>query len=267
MKRLTFFILFLLVILIFVLSINHINKIAQEENNESRVFGFDTASLTEEEKANLIIKYENDFPERYFQAYKKNPELSDFVLGYLNKTEYDNEVDLYISNLASEGLFPHFLQWDFPWAYEPYGKGVIGLDGCGPTSLSMVYIALTGDLTYNPSKMAKFSLENGYFDKLNDITLWTLMSEGSEELGLKSKELALDELIMKKYLSEEAYLILSMGPGDFTNKGHFIVIYDYNEEGFMIKDPNSRIKSDKIWPYSLIENQIRNIWAISLKEI
>ena len=36
-----------------------------------------------------------------------------------------------------------------------------------------------------------------------------------------------------------------MGPGDFTNSGHFIVIYDYSRKKFSVNDPFSYTNSSK----------------------
>ena len=41
-------------------------------------------------------------------------------------------------------MIPHLYQVDPVWANEPYAGGTIGENGCGPTRLAMVYVALTG---------------------------------------------------------------------------------------------------------------------------
>ena len=51
-----------------------------------------------------------------------------------------------------------------------------------------------------------------------------------------------------------------MLPGDFTTKGHFIVIVGA-EEGFRVNDPNSRIRSNQLWSYERLSTQIGNLWA------
>lgn len=209
-----------------------------------------------------IINNRELYPERLIESVKNNTELIDFALNYPEKKgTFNKNIDL--SHKYDKGEFPLFIQWDEDWGYANYGQGVIGLDGCGPTCLSMVYVALTGDQSMNPQALAEFSTDNGYIDTNNDITLWTLMSEGAEKLGLKSEEIPLNENIMIRELSEGHPIITSMGPGDFTTTGHFIVIYDYIDGHFLIKDPNSRSRSQKKWSYSTIEAQIKNLWAFS----
>lgn len=219
--------------------------------------------LSANSKIQQIINNKELYPDRLIESLKHNSELVDFAFDYPEKKGTFNEhIDL--SDKYREGQIPLFMQWDKEWGYAPYGQeGVIGLDGCGPTSLSMVYVGLTGDLSYNPQVLAEFSERNGYLDRKTDLTLWALMSEGAKKLGLDSKELPLDENTMVKELSKGHPIICSMGPGDFTTTGHFIVIYDYADGYFKINDPNSRSRSEKKWSYSDIKTQIKNLWAFS----
>ena len=56
-----------------------------------------------------------------------------------------------------------------------------------------------------------------------------------------------------------------MRPGDFTTEGHFIVIYGYDEEGFLVHDPNSRLRSEEEWTFQTLYPQIKNLWAYSME--
>ncbi|NLJ40801.1 MAG: hypothetical protein GX352_04225 [Clostridiales bacterium] len=227
---------------------------AEQEDVES--------SLSAKSKIQYIINNKDLYPDRLIESLKHNPELVDFAFDYPEKKgTYNNDIDL--SKRYTKGQIPLFIQWEKDWGYASYGDGVIGLDGCGPTSLSMVYIGLTGDLSYNPKALAAFSETNGYLDTKNDITLWTLMSEGAKVLGLESKELPLDENIMIRELSNGHPIICSVGPGNFTTTGHFIVVYDYVDGHFLINDPNSLARSQQEWDYSEIESEIKNLWAFS----
>ena len=46
-----------------------------------------------------------------------------------------------------------------------------------------------------------------------------------------------------EYSMQNGYYV--EGSGDFTLSGHFIVIYGYDSEGFMINDPNCIARSSK----------------------
>ena len=54
----------------------------------------------------------------------------------------------------TKGEVPALYQTDEQWADVPYAEGTVGDSGCGPTALTMVYIALTGHTDYDPAAMA-----------------------------------------------------------------------------------------------------------------
>lgn len=68
---------------------------------------------------------------------------------------------------------------------------------------------------------------------------WDLFTKGGTKLGLSVRELPLDESVMKNALQQGDSIILSVGEGDFTTKGHFIVVTGYADEGFKVNGPNS----------------------------
>ena len=94
-------------------------------------------------------------------------------------------------------------------------------------------------------------------------TDWTLMTAGTSELGINSAQLTnWSEDTLKSELSAGHPIICSMGPGDFTNQGHFIVLSGLTEEGkVLINDPNSKINSRKKWDLNTIINQMNAAWS------
>lgn len=209
-----------------------------------------------------ILQNPGQYPARLLESLARNPELLDFTLDYPDKKGTSgNRIDL--SGKYEAGQIPLLMQWDEDWGYAPYGEGFIALDGCGPTCLSMVAVGLTGDTSLNPKAVAAFSEKNGYLDAGTGSTLWTLMSEGAQKLGLSSRELPLDESRMARELSEGHPIVCSLRPGDFTTVGHFIVLYGYENGEFLIRDPNSRSRSEETWSYQTLRPQIRNLWAFS----
>ena len=87
------------------------------------------------------------------------------------------------------------------------------------------------------------------------------MATGSAHFGLKSEEIGLDENGMAAALADGKVLICSMGPGDFTDGGHYIVLTGHSDMGFSICDPNSPKRSAQTWTFDRLKNQIRNVWA------
>lgn len=202
-----------------------------------------------------------DYPDSLIELLERNPETKDFVLSYplekdaihgINLSEYDN----------SEAV-PLFLQWDKRWGYKKYGSDVAGLTACGPVCLSMCAYYLTGDENMSPDKIIDFAIENNYYVK-GSGSLWTLISEGGEKLGLEVEELPLDKNTIVRSLENGNPVICVMGKGHFTTTGHFIVLTGVDENGnFTVNDPNSISNSSKSWSYETISGEIKNLWSVS----
>lgn len=87
------------------------------------------------------------------------------------------------------------------------------------------------------------------------------MSEGAGSMGLNVKEISLDEERMIENLLAGNPIICIMGPGDFTDSGHFIVLTGYKDGGFTVNDPNSYRNSGKIWTFDELRHQVRGLWV------
>lgn len=125
----------------------------------------------------------------------------------------------------------------------------------------MAYVFLTGKKDYDPASMCALSEREGYVD--SGMTSWGLMNEGVRLLGLDSRELPADAAAVKDALAAGSLVIASVGPGDFTTTGHFIVLAGADDAGcFTIHDPNSAERSAKAWDAQQVLSQCRNLWAI-----
>lgn len=196
-------------------------------------------------------------PERLLEMVINNVETIDFAAAYPEKHDERYEIDL--AGEIADGTVPLLLQWDERWGYSSYGDGLLGYTGCGPTCLSMVAIYLTGDVTLTPKEVANYADRAGYYT--NGVgSAWSLMGEGCAEFGLTGTEMAVSEKNMTDKLAEGHPLICAMGPGDFTDNGHFIVISGYENGEFVVNDPNSPIRSSRTWSYAALSGQIKNVW-------
>lgn len=213
----------------------------------------------QQEKAQALDK--RIYPKELIDLLEKNEETYDFVINYPENKERDFTIDL--SEEIKQERIPLLMQWDERWGYKKYGSNMIALTGCGPTCLSMVYIGLTGDDSMNPKEMAKFSEKSGYYTE--NGTAWSFMTEGAGILGLSAEELSLDENCIKQRLSEGKPIICSVGAGDFTTQGHFIVLTSVDKNGnILLNDPNSRKNSEQAWEYTRLERQIKNLWSYTI---
>lgn len=200
----------------------------------------------------------HEYPAELLELLENNPETEEFVLNYPLEKNKKHNVDI---SQYSRDTVPLFMQWDRQWGYIKYGNNVAGLTACGPVCLSMVAYYFTGDAEMSPDKIIDFALKNNYYTA-GIGSKWTLISEGGIKLGLKVKELPLDENVMAKALNNGKIIIAVMRAGSFTTTGHFIVFTSYENGMFSVNDPNSHLNSEKLWAYEDIKDEFRNLWAI-----
>ena len=202
--------------------------------------------------------YDNreQYSEHLLSLVCNNPEMADFVRNY-NDAEHIAKGGL--TRKEKMQKIPLLLQWDKRWGYVNYGDNVLGLSGCAPTCLSMVVIGLTGNDAMTPDKIAEFATQNGYYVK-GTGTSWSIMTEGAEKLGVQGTQISLSRNRIKGELEKGNPIICSVGPGDFTTEGHFIVLSGYENGEIKVNDPNCRARST-LWDYEELQGQIRNLWA------
>lgn len=209
------------------------------------------------EQLDYIMKNKYNYTTDLIELAKRNSEAIQFVYDYPENK--DKKIDISIDKDIDCSGVPLFMQWDERWGYDKYGDGIIGINGCGPTCLSMVATYILKNNYMNPEWMANFSEESGYIS--DSGTLWALMSSGARKLGLESIEIPLDENRVYNNLEVGNPIICSVGPGDFTTEGHFIVLAGIEDGKIIINDPNSRKNSNKRWTFDEIKGQIKNLWV------
>ena len=203
---------------------------------------------------------EQGYPESLIALVERNPETKDFVLDY---PKYKGLEEIDISKDVMKGEIPHFLQWDERWGYETYGSDFLAVTGCGPTCLSMVTCGLTGDTQWNPYEVAKMAEDNGYYVDGSGSS-WDLMSSGAEKLGLTVSSVIFDAEHIRATLEAGQPIICVMGPGDFTDAGHFLVLTGVDKNGdIILQDPNSVERTKQHWDVQKLMNQMKNLWAYS----
>lgn len=199
------------------------------------------------------------YSDKILQCLAINSEMKQFVIDYPAKISIVFDGNFSVD--VPEDEIPLFLQFDEKWGYADYGNNIIGINGCGPTCLSMAYVYLKKDGNMNPIKVADFSVANGHLNENGD-TNWTLMTDGAVALGLTSEEITLSKESILSSLENGKVVICSMSPGDFTRNGHFILIREYKDGLFYVNDPNSEARSQVGWDYNRLSEQISNMWEI-----
>ena len=213
------------------------------------------------EKVREVMSRSEEYPDELLELLAGNEETVDFVLNY---PEMKDAAPAETVGEVEKGKIPLLLQWDERWGYAVYGDDMIAVNGCGPTAIAMIAAGLTGDDTITPYRVAQFSAENGYYavgfrHKLDPDDRWRAAVR-----NIWRRAGGLSESEIYSALENGHPIICSMNPGDFTTTGHFIVLTGTENGKIRVNDPNSRIRSEKLWDYSALEYQINNLWAYSL---
>lgn len=159
---------------------------------------------------------------------------------------------------------PHLYQWDLRWGYTPYDGDPFGMSGCGPVSLAMVYQGLTGKDDKTPYDMGQIALANGFVRELTG-TDDGFFFVGAEQVGLRCEALIASPESIRSALSEGKPLIVHVGPGAFSQVGHYFVLAGITGDGkAIVNDPYSVERSSQLWDVEQIAIEAITLYAYSL---
>lgn len=168
------------------------------------------------------------------------------------------------SDEVPPGEIPYLYQWDSRWGHTEYSSTAFALTGCCPTSMAMVYQGLTGKNDLSPYDMGLKAREGGYMAAY-DGTDSSYLTESVGEIGLTCETLGVDADSLRSALSDGALVICNVGPGDFTEGGHFFVITGRTDEGTLtIHDPYSAERSNRTWDEAVVLGQTMALYAYHL---
>lgn len=213
--------------------------------------------LYQNSKYRTIMKHKSQYPDAMIHSLDRNEDMLNFVYNYPQMKGH-----VYANSIGSiqKGIYPLLIQYDQRWGYGMYGDDVIGMNGCGPTCVSMVIAGLTGRSDITPFDVAQYAYDHGYYQ---EGTSWTFFTEGIKHYGITGRSIPLSHDSMKQAIMGGHPLICSMKPGDFTTTGHLILIKGIKNGMFMVNDPNSKKRSYRLWNYETLSKQIKNLWAFS----
>ena len=127
-----------------------------------------------DERYAQIVENAEKYPEKLLINLANNPEMIAFVADYKGNTRDYDKAELTEKELQEE--YPLFLQWDKRWGALAYGdESNVAISGCGPTTLAMAVVALTGNTQATPAAVAKFAMQEGYYMS-GTGTMWSLMT-------------------------------------------------------------------------------------------
>ena len=148
------------------------------------------------------------------------------------------------------------------YANDSYGNGTtIASAGSGPTAMAMVVATLT-DKEITPVDAANWSLDHGYRCYGNG-TYWSYFDAYAKANGLSCTQTNVNGSSIMSSLKAGDPVIVSVGPGTYTDSGHFVVLTGLTNDGKVsIIDPNSRIKSESTYDLDLFLREGTQQWTI-----
>ncbi len=154
--------------------------------------------------------------------------------------------------------FIYYNQTDALWAEEKYGSDRLGGYGCGPAAMAMVVSSLT-QFDMDPVLMAQHCVDHGYWAKKHGSYL-SIVPGTAEDFGLTCTSLSPEETdadLISQHLLSGSLVVALMGPGHFTNGGHFIVLRGVTLDGsVLVADSASRERSLTTWDPELILEEL-----------
>lgn len=136
-----------------------------------------------------------------------------------------------------------FLQGDPEWGSKSFtitGNRYQNMSnsGCGPTAASMV-VNYYADDTITPVEIADYTVKNGYRTRSSG-TAYGLFGALAEKYDVEYYEtFSSSEAYNWMTSKEDPLIICSMGPGNWTREGHYILLWKVEGENVFINDPGS----------------------------
>lgn len=214
-----------------------------------------------------VYEHKAELPAGTVETAQKNLSFAHFLYRYGNGATSPSSPKLTDAEL--QGGVPTLYQWDERWGFTPFGDSTIGVCGGGPTAVSMILIGITGDASATPTAVAEYAEDQGlYFSGYG--SMWGLVPWAADDFFSEAsghriyyEEVILDENALKDALDEGKIVSIVTSKGTFTKEeSGFIVLVDYNSEGFIIRDPLSEANTNKVWKFKEFEDEIVAIWAL-----
>lgn len=209
----------------------------------------------------LALSYVRNFPARYAPIVEGASDDAQAA-----PTGSDEQVALPTDSPSADvpgTNVPHLYQWDSRWGYTVYNGDAFGLSGCGPTSLAMVYQALTGKTDLTPYDMGQLAYEGDYVVEWKG-TASEFFADAAEGLGLKCEVLDPSADAIVQALKGGKPIVANLGEGTFTSYGHFFVLAGVADNGqIIVNDPYSATRSSRTWDPEVIASESLSLFAYS----
>lgn len=149
-------------------------------------------------------------------------------------------------------------QYDYPEAVCCLGgeDKSVATSGCGAACLSMAISFLTGDETQTPEILFREAYDRG--DYFGDGLSHAALDRLGEDYGVTGEWIGRDAAEIRHALETGCPIIAHMGPGTFTQQGHYVLLRGLDSDGSVVlNDPNSEKRTYRTFPLSLILSEAK----------
>lgn len=156
-------------------------------------------------------------------------------------------------------LTPYYNQRDYRWANRSFAQ--TGSDfktmGCGSTSMAMALSRVKKDSEIYPTTVSK----DAWYYTNTDGTEWAFVKDEAIRYGLKAYRVPINHIALVQALSEGP-VVIRVGPGYFTDAGHFMVLDSYNNGYFYLNDPYNWNNTIDKYTFNILKQSTTTAWII-----
>ena len=209
------------------------------------------------------------YPQEVLDILTTFPDARMFAFEYPEKMNESEDVRNSTSADMTSDYSPARLstiyQWDTRWGYKDYCGKTVGQSGSAPTCVSICAMYLLKDSGFNPAWIADYAINNNYCDHEGGSGSYrTLITDGGYGIGIDVVQITNDEQRVKNNIDVGNPIICAMDGAVFGNRfepEHYIIITDYDDEGFTIIDPGSSTRTGTKWQWASLSAEIQALWV------
>lgn len=142
----------------------------------------------------------------------------------------------------------YYNQADSRWGSYNFGGNTIRKAGCGPTSMAICIATLTKK-SVTPKETCQWAAKAGYYVKGKGWS-HSVIAGLAKHYKLKCKAIGNDKNALTKALKKKKLVVAIMGPGHFTDRGHYIVLRGLTKDGkILVADCGNKARN-KAWEFN-----------------